>query len=343
MISNEDNPSCPEDNRQLDGRCIYHTKLTISGTGPFSFTNTDFLRCSNSGNGGAILFRNQASGTLTVSHCTFNSCTCNLPGGEQDGNGGGAIYAKFVSKVEVFSSFFLSCACYSLTLCDGGGIELYYILSQPLINECTFAFGHADDDGGGVAIWNSNADDPLICKDSFFLNCECGEGGGGGGLAMWLNTATFKCANILFSCNQATTGGACSTDCQHSDPNFLLWFCFFNRNTGRYGNDACFCYQPSNSPSKHCFSTSDQNRIAFYSGSSWYTTEVNWLPQTNINTSLIATIFEPRYSLFVLSAHTSIINDPILSQLDGISTRMWNVHHCMESTIILSMLFCVQA
>ena len=92
------------------------SRPTISSSA--TFTSCTFTSLSsNPGNGGAISFQNQASGTLTVISCNFYSCKCTATGSIEDG--GGAIFAHTVSKVEVSSSLFVSSACYSTSEGDG--------------------------------------------------------------------------------------------------------------------------------------------------------------------------------------------------------------------------------
>ena len=133
LIPNEDNPSCPEDNVQ-NGRCVYNTKgPTISGTNPFIFTDTDFLHCSNSGNGGAIAF-SISGGTLTITRCLFSHCISYTSG--DNGNGGGAIHSHDVATKTIFAYSSFSCACYSFTGFYDGETVKEEIISQPNITEC---------------------------------------------------------------------------------------------------------------------------------------------------------------------------------------------------------------
>ena len=289
LLRNEDNHSCPEANEQTDGRCAYHSKLTLSGSSPFVFTDTDFIRCSNNGNGGAISFQNQVSGILTVSRCAFYSCTCTTSGSD-DGNGGGAIYANNIAKVTIFATSFLSCACYSLNGCDGGAIELWKISSQPMITDCHFILCHADDDGGAVSIWNSSATNTVICTDCRFLSCSVPDDNTvqlwpwAGGIMLWNNNNILRFSNILFVENKGYYGGAFATNSYGSSPNYLLTFCFFTKNSGTFGNDVGFAYfQPSNTTALFlcCYSTSASKRVCYYYDPQYYITDVVWLPQTN--------------------------------------------------------------
>ena len=280
IFSNEDNPPCPSE-QMISERCEYNMQRPdLSGSDSFCFTNTDFLRCSTDGNGGAILLEDPEDSTLTVSCCTFSSCTCTTSGSD-DGTGGGAIYASGVSQVLISSSFFLSCSCSSTYGCDGGAVELWNILSQPFATNCVFVLCHADDDGGGLSVWNSKALNRVVCKDSSFLHCDCGDGGGG--FILWENFDILQGYNLLFSSNDAETGGAYVFDCSRGTPDYSLCFCFFNRNTAaHHGTDAAFAYFSPDTQKAllmHCFSTSDSHRIGYCDDYDWYTTDVDWISQ----------------------------------------------------------------
>ena len=277
MFSNEDSPSCPPE--QMDsGRCKYNRKRPdLSGTTCCLFTNTDFVSCTCSGNGGAISFSNAASGTLTVSWCFFSSCTCTTTSTREDECGGGAIYVNSVSKVVVSSSLFSSCACYSSNGCDGGAIELWSISFQPLISICIFNLCRAADDGGALSIWESSGLNPFVCTDCTFLSCNCG--GTGGCLIMWGNSEEFKGCNMLFASGRAAHGGAFATSSSSSHPNYEILFCFFLRNTASSGNDILFSVLPSDLPILHCLSTSDPQRIAYWQNKNTFSVDYsNWLP-----------------------------------------------------------------
>ena len=75
------NPSC-DPLKVISGRCIYHTTgPTLSGSGPFIFTDTDFIECKvtdSSSYGGAI---DCTSGDLTIQRCSFIKCYVGYRGG----------------------------------------------------------------------------------------------------------------------------------------------------------------------------------------------------------------------------------------------------------------------
>ena len=76
-----DNPSCPA-SQIVSGRCKYfQIRPSLSGSGLYIFTDTDFLHCEVTGNscfGGAIDCR---TGDLTIQRCSFASCYSEFRGG----------------------------------------------------------------------------------------------------------------------------------------------------------------------------------------------------------------------------------------------------------------------
>ena len=118
--------------------------------------------------GGAIYFADQSEGTLTVTNCFFEHCEVSISQG--NGNGGGAIYAGSVSKVNIVCSSFIRCRCNNTKRSDGGAIGLYNILTHPRVTACTLLFCMAEDDGGAMSLWSSSGDaNQLFCDQSFFL------------------------------------------------------------------------------------------------------------------------------------------------------------------------------
>ena len=274
--NNDNNPSCPTE-QLISGKCKYsEVRSPLSCTGPFLFRDTDFSKCIYTGNGGAICYVT-SGGTLSITSCTFNSCSCSSSGG--DGNGGGAIYASSLSKIEITSSIFLSCNCTGS--CDGAAVELYHISYQPLVTRCDFLYCSADDDGGGLSIWYSSASNLFSCNNCRFVVCTVpniykSEISAGGGLSVWANSVIFQYSNLLFSSNEGWKGGSYASDKYTEAPNYLFSFCFFNHNTGTYGNDMYITSLPLDSPLLHCFSASLPEGIRYWNGEIWMRAYVDW-------------------------------------------------------------------
>ena len=247
-------------------------------SGDASFTNCNFISCNNNknnpqGNGGAVSY-DVANGKLTVTSCYFYKCIAYQ-------KEGGGIDARNVNDVTITSSAFVNCHADSIGnhASGGGGINLRSIQRQPFIQFCSFISCTSNDDGGGVAIWYSSAENPFFCMNCRFISClvpndatndlfPCA-----GALIPFDNSLFMKSSNLVFAYNEGESGGAYVTNKFPDAPDYLLSFCFFNRNKGKYGNDICLstvtepvCF--------HCFSTSDETRI--YKGND------HWLPQDQL-------------------------------------------------------------
>ena len=259
--------------------------LTLPTSGSYSFTNCDWTDCSSS-DAGAITFRDETASSLEVKQCTFTRCISSHTDHKYSG---GAINAFNISSISICSSFFHSCKCTKLS---GGGINLYFILHQPYVNNCDFVSCFAFDDGGGASLRNSTASDTLVCTYCRFVNgtSHGSDTSWAGGIILWNNNNVLQCSNILFESNTGLFGCAYGTNINSSSPDYPLRFCFFHGNTGTYGNDVCFRYYQESYEREYfisCFSVTENHRIQNYTSSTDYS---NWLPQANINAKLTATI-----------------------------------------------------
>lgn len=165
---------------------------------------------------------------------------------------------------------------------SGGGINLFKILNQPYLITCNFISCFAYDDGGSAAIWNSSAANIFICTDCQFIkgNSDGSDDPWAGGIIIWNSEDTLKCSNLCFSLNTATYGGAYAINNVTVAPNYVIYFCFFNRNTADYGNDAglfLFSADEENAVFLYCFSTTEDNRIG-YRETEWINADFSWLP-----------------------------------------------------------------
>ena len=140
-------------------------------SGDASFSNCDFVSCNNDEsnpqeNGGAISY-DVANGKLSVTSCYFYKCIAYQ-------KEGGGIDAHNANDVSITSSFFIQCHADSIgnRASGGGGINLRSIQNQASIQFCSFISCTAEDDGGGVAIWSSNAINTLFCTGCRFVQCS---------------------------------------------------------------------------------------------------------------------------------------------------------------------------
>ena len=232
--------------------------------------------------GSAISFTNIDNGILTITKCLFDHCEAKVSQG--NGVGGGAMYAKSVSKVDISSSSFLYCLCKTIDNSDGGAIELTELSSQPKISGYIFCFCYADDDGGGVVIWKCYAFDLFVSSNCRFINCSIPNGDSNpfyslaGGLMLWKNNGVFKCSDFLFAYNEGWYGGAYATNVNTDTPNYPLRFCFFHANTATYGSDISFEFYQKAYATEYfsdCFTTSSTNSVHDHENSKDYS---DWLP-----------------------------------------------------------------
>ena len=98
-----DNPTCPS-SQTISGRCTYHTTgPSLSGNGPFLFTDTDFIECQHPGSnsfGGAI---DCTSGDLTIMRCSFVKC--------YTGRRGGAVSFQSTGLCLQEDNLYFGCTC----------------------------------------------------------------------------------------------------------------------------------------------------------------------------------------------------------------------------------------
>ena len=240
------------------------------------FTSRSWNGCSST-QGGAICFANQTTSSLTVKQCTFYNCNSSSTGWV---NGGGAIHCYNVYSVSLLFCSFISC---SATAGSGGGVNMYTIIQQPYIHTCDFISCFACDDGGGINVWYSNAmDDKLACKDCRFIKETVkGSRDPSGGCLLYYPSNGLICANSLFSNSEAYYGGAFYIlYTNYPSGMYPLQFCFFNTNKGTVGNDITldkYVQHNTNLVLKHCFSTSNSDRIGYYNNAP-ATSKDNWLP-----------------------------------------------------------------
>ena len=278
-------PQSNDCDQDCEGQYLANERFTLDDSPTHTFKSCSWKDCSDS-LGGAISFRDHTASSLIVTQCVF--CSCKSTSSEWM-TGGGAIHCYKVSSVSINFSSFFSCSCSGG---GSGGINLCYIQNQPSLWKCDIIACSASADGGGISVWHSYAkDDQLICTQCRIINCylttEINNGYTfvGGAIILWMNTDLLKCSDSLFACNTGWGGGAYANDHNLAAQNYALSFCFFHQNKGTCGNDIYLSSLPSYSACLHCFSTSDSDRIGYYSGH-FTSTNTNWLPLIFTNVDL---------------------------------------------------------
>ena len=108
----------------------------------------------------------------------------------------------------------------------------------------------------------------------------------GGGICIWFDTKMIGIADCLLSfCHTNDDGGAIRYDfVGYIKKSFPLRFCFFNDNSvvrNANGNDVAissFAPEADDPVFLHCFSNSEQNRIAYQTTDGWSMDDYDWLP-----------------------------------------------------------------
>ena len=108
----------------------------------------------------------------------------------------------------------------------------------------------------------------------------------GGAVWIWETGELIGLKNCFFSLCHATTGFGGALNhylSNYKENSYPIRYCFFNKNTAPYGNDAYLVLSDTfkGAPFLHCFSTTTTNRLAYWDGSSnrFYGSEIqnNWL------------------------------------------------------------------
>ena len=285
--SNNSESSCRDD-------CLFTTtgiELSTSAT----FTLCKWCQCKAEYGGGIYLSVTSSSIKLVVLKGEFHSCRATK-------YEGGGIYAKEIQEISVSNSLFSSCSCASEEDYGGAGIELWSIQNPLRIQETSFLLCHSANDAGGLGIWSSPPFQQTCILDCCFVGCTASPNTGnndGGCLMIWYSNAAIGCSNTLFadSHSEGDGGAAAERIIQASNYRYntgipLFIFCFFKNNSAKSnpGNDVFFYEWKPTEPFLHCFSTTKEKRISYYSSGDYHFDKDSWLPQTYILVILSGTL-----------------------------------------------------
>ena len=236
----------------------------------FVFTSCKWDRCSAQ-NGGAI-YVTTSNYQLEVKRSQFLSC-------QATGQFGGGIYAQPASLVHVDSSCFYNCQCKGTGGDDGGGgICVHSISTEVILISTDFLSCAVQADAGGVTFRNSHS---TLGNEKTFQNCRfisCSGQSDGGAVLAWGNDYNAGFTNIIFhSCSSLVSGAVEATLLQ--PVNNVVSFCFFNKNTGTYGDDFSFAdpLPENNNYLLQSFTTTTSRKVGDYSGRAWKSLSVNCL------------------------------------------------------------------
>ena len=273
ILENSDNPPCSSET--IYGRCTYRTTgPSLSGSGPFLFTDTDFILCKHNGEnvyGGAI---DCTEGDLTITRCSFLQCSCS--------NRGGAVSFRSDGKCNQEDNLYLKCSADVAS----GAFDSYEWGKSPnnYQNSCTFIGNSANLYYGHICIEYS-AD---ICVDSnmYIRGSSHGEHDAcAGSVAQFTSSHLVTYSNCIFSKGSANSygGGIGTYEPYESNASPYFYFSYFSNNvcsdqnrgadfdangtTGNYFSEDKII---------HCFSSSRGLRI--HIGGQDTSDVDNWLP-----------------------------------------------------------------
>ena len=291
-----DNPTCPNNKIQQDGRCKYTQRPNLSSVGTFQFTYTDFCECSNYGNGGIVYFSfsTLSPTSLLFDHCVFTDCSCEDLSSDRFG---GSLYVYNISSVSVSHSCFRWNKDTRQT--SSGGALFFASVPSVSIYDDTFIKCCVASLGGAVYIYNCSTVSRTAKEidDCRFFNCRGTETYGWGGSMRAGSNHQYNnfITNSLFSgCSNYYGGafflsypGSFSPSSYISSAMYPVKFCFFNKNFFLHGgaeNDVVIFADISYTPTddepifQHCFSTTSSNRVGYYISDGYLSKDVNWLP-----------------------------------------------------------------
>ena len=228
---------------------------------------------------GAAIKCSDGNYVLTVEKCSFSFCSALKKGG--------AIHSSSIHTLDVRESSFHKCSTSTTDNDEGSGAIWIYSITQKLsITQSSFISCTSKASGGASLIQkcSSNIKGAGIINNCRFVDCNAtDETPDGGAVWVWTNSALIGLSNCLFTkCNALNTmgdGGALRHNLNTYFPgSYPISYCFFNRNTAKYGNDISFKdIEPTNSNPilRYCFSTSDPDRIGYHL-TGWLTTNTDW-------------------------------------------------------------------
>ncbi|KAH7820717.1 uncharacterized protein MONOS_14714 [Monocercomonoides exilis] len=232
----------------------YTSQSRINTSDSVSLSNSEWIDCNSTTNGGAIHITGNTASTLTLSNCYFQ-------GNIAQSGRGGAIYAASISQISICDSIFLNCQATNGNFDEeGGAICIESPQNTYIIKNSSFRNCFAGNDGGGLCVYakSNNATGDCI-SDCLFYNCTTSNSSSpiGGGTQIWNMIAYPNISNCQFTKNYAFWGGGgISISGSQNVSIKVLFFCFFHENTGGVGGcDILLQNQSSNAIDRNCYST----------------------------------------------------------------------------------------
>ena len=260
-----------------------HTQISLPSSSlkkDYEFISCVWRECEGESGGGISLsVTDDNSITLSVTNGEFYSCTATR-------YEGGGIYIYGINKATITDSLFLTCRTEAPNDGIGGGIDLSSIQDYPLVQSSSFISCTSGCDAGGLAFRPCPKWEHVCVVSCHFVNCEGQntQSTDAGSYEVWDSNAAIGCSNTLFVNSHAERRGGASTigidnSARHSDSIHLFCFCFFNDNSAEFkpGNDVFFYEWKPTEPFLHCFSTTKEYRISYYSNNDYHFDKDDWL------------------------------------------------------------------
>lgn len=230
---------------------------------------------------GAALKCTGTSTKVNIESCSFISCSSD--------HEGGAIHTSSIHTFDVKHSIFYQCSTSTTEDNEGSGAIWIYGIQQKLsLSENSFISCTSNASGGASIIQlckRSLKGENVINSCNYILCTATEESPEGGAVWIWENDALIGIMDCLFSRCSSDYGGALRHDCfEYEERSYPIRFCFFNKNSGIYGNDAGIGIHVPTSEYPallFCFSTSDQIRLGYHVNENWAVTYANWLSHYN--------------------------------------------------------------
>ncbi|KAH7820744.1 uncharacterized protein MONOS_5378 [Monocercomonoides exilis] len=234
----------------------YTSQSRINTSDSVSLSNSEWIDCNSTTNGGAIHITGNTASILTLSNCYFQ-------GNIAQSGRGGAIYAESISQISICDSIFLNCQAPGSLNEAGGAICITSPQTTYIVRNNSFRNCYVGNDGGGLSIdRKTSVTTGDIISDCLFYNCTTSNVSTptGGGIQMWEMQVPPEVSGCAFLNNFALKGGGgFSLYVPKQITNTVLYFCFFHNNSqgaGRTGGcDILLQNQNNNAIDTNCYST----------------------------------------------------------------------------------------
>ena len=260
-----------------------------------------------SGNPSGAIYCHASGLSLIINDCVFAQCVSTAPfRGLSAGSISGAVYVNGIKEIRVDKSNFLLCSApqNESDNAGSGAICINAVTPDIAITHSNFISCFTGSSGAALFIVFSSSvnADTASAYDCRFLCCTAdGHSPDGAGTNLYGGTGFFSFRSCIFAKLKAYYGGALCIfyPSAERDPPPIR-YSFFTRNTGTQGSDVWINCGTAANTFLHCFSTSEKSVCVNYNPE-----QVSWLPQANINSTLMASLSGDRHN----ALHSKGISD----------------------------------